>query len=172
MWCLLNWNPLIKLISIYCQLTAHRRFLPFTLQACLCLPSFEKNPLSIRIAWKITRQCPILAVLFKISVLTSKTLHEKQPVYPLQMLAAALPSHSARSNKGISLSVPRVKTNTGAWAFYSCAPSLWNNHLLSVYSTILVSTFKKHPKTHLFDLLACAPKHGTLSYLLHLWTVM
>ena len=36
------------------------------------------------------------------------------------MLAAPLPSHSVRSNKGISLSLPRVKTNTGARAFHSC----------------------------------------------------
>ena len=31
------------------------------------------------------------------------------------------------SNKGFSLSVPRIKTNTDARAFHSCAPSLWKN---------------------------------------------
>ena len=38
-----------------------------------------------------------------------------------------LPSCSLRSNNDNSLSVPRVKTNTGARAFHFCAPSLWNN---------------------------------------------
>ena len=43
-----------------------------------------------------------------------QTLSEKQLVYLHSMLAASLPSCSLRSNKGINLSVPRVKTNTGA----------------------------------------------------------
>ena len=43
------------------------------------------------------------------------------------MLAASIPSRSQRSNYDNSLSVPRVKTNTGARALHSCAPSLWNN---------------------------------------------
>ena len=56
-----------------------------------------------------------------------------------------------RSNKDNSLSVSRVKTNTGQRAFHSCAPSLWNNLPLSVRSAISVATFKKHLKTRLFD---------------------
>ena len=91
-------------------------------------------------------------ILFKINLLTYKTLNEKQPVYLHSMLAASLPSHSLRLNKGISVSVPRVKTNTGARAFHSCASFLWNNLPLSVRSDISVTTFKKHLKTHLFDL--------------------
>ena len=91
-------------------------------------------------------------ILFKINFLTYKTLREKQPVYLHSMLAASLPSPSLRSNNNNSLSVPSVKTNTGARAFHSCAPSLWNNLLLSVRSAISVATFKKHLKTHLFDL--------------------
>ena len=51
-----------------------------------------------------------------------------------------------------SLSVPRVKTNTGARAFHSCATYLWNNLPMSVRSASSVATFKKYLKTHLFDL--------------------
>ena len=54
---------------------------------------------------------------FKMCVLTCKTLHEKQPVYLHIMLATSLPSRSLRSNKGITLSVPRVKTSAGAGHF-------------------------------------------------------
>ena len=90
----------------------------------------------------------------KISLLTCKTLHEKQPFYLHSVLSTPLPSRSLRSNKGISLSVHRVKTktSTGVRAFHSCASSLWNNLPLSVCSAILFATFKKHLKTHLFYL--------------------
>ena len=91
-------------------------------------------------------------ILLKINLFTYKTLREKQPVYVHSMLAASFPPRSLRSNNGISLLVPRVKTNTGARAFHSCAPSLWNNLPLSVHSAISVATFKKHLKTHFFDL--------------------
>ena len=63
-------------------------------------------------------------ILFKINLLTYKTLREKQLVSLPSMLAAPLPSRVLRSNKGISVSVSRVKTSTEATAFHSCAPSL------------------------------------------------
>ena len=91
-------------------------------------------------------------ILFTINLLTYKTLREKQPVYLHSMLAASIPSRSLRSNNDNTLSVPRVKTVTGARAFHSCAPSLWNNLPLSVRSTISVVTFKKYLKSHLFVL--------------------
>ena len=94
----------------------------------------------------------IFGILFKINLFTYKTLHEQQPVYLHSVLAASLPSRSLRSIEEISLSVPKVKTNAGTRAFYSCAPSLWNNLPLFVCSAISVATFKKHLKTHLFDL--------------------
>ena len=65
-----------------------------------------------------------------------------QPVYLHSMLAASLPSRSMRSNNDNSLSVPRVKTNTGARAFHSCAPSLWNN--LQPIKLLLLSNIWRH----------------------------
>ena len=64
-------------------------------------------------------------VHFKICLLTYKALHEEQPVY-LRFVIAPLPSRSLRSHRGITLSVPRIKTNTGTRVFSSCTPSLWN----------------------------------------------
>ena len=58
---------------------------------------------------------------------------------------------SMRSNKEITVSDPRVKTNAGARAFHSRAPSLRNNLPLPVCSWS-VATFRKPLKTHLFDL--------------------
>ena len=89
-------------------------------------------------------------ILFKINLLTYKTLHEKQPVYLPSILAASLPSCSLTSDKNDSLSVLRVKTNTGARAFHSCAPCLWNNLQLAVRSATAVATFKRHLKTSLW----------------------
>ena len=63
-------------------------------------------------------------IVFKISFLTYKTLHEKHPVFLHSMLATSLPSRSLRSNKGITLLVCRVKTITGARAFHWCPFSL------------------------------------------------
>ena len=90
--------------------------------------------------------------LFKINLLTYKTLREKERVYLHSMLAVSIPSRSLRSNNDNSLSVPRVKTNTDVRAFHSCAPSFWNNLLLSGRSASSVAaTFKKYLKTHLFN---------------------
>ena len=109
-----------------------------------------------------TRSVPLLRYLhwlpikywvhFKICLLTYKALHEEQPVYLRSLIAISLPSRSLRSNRGITLSIPRIKTNTGARAFSSCVPSLWNNLPLSVRSATSVATFMRRLKTYLFDL--------------------
>ena len=109
-----------------------------------------------------TRSVPLLRSLhwlpvkyrvhFKICLLTYKALHEEQPVYLRSLIAISLPSRLLRSNRGITLSIPRTKTNTGARAFSSCAPSLWNNLPLSVRSATSVATFRRRLKTYLFDL--------------------
>ena len=96
-------------------------------------------------------------VHFKICLLTHKALHEEQPVYLRSLIATSLPSCSLRSKRKISLSVPKIKTNTGARAFSSCAPSLWNNRPLSVRSATLVATFRRRLKTHPFH-FAFPPK--------------
>ena len=112
-------------------------------------PPFTRSiPLLRSLHWLPVR----FRILFKINLLTYKTLREKQPVYLHSMMAASIASHSLRSNNDNSLSVPRVKTNTGARAFHSCGPSLWNNLPLSVHSASSVATFKKYLTTHLFDL--------------------
>ena len=91
-------------------------------------------------------------VYFKICLLTYKALHEEQPAYLRSLIAISLPSRSLRSNRGITLSIRRIKTNTGERAFRSCAPSLWNNLPLSVRSATSVATFRRCLKTYLFNL--------------------
>ena len=147
---------------------AHKTYVPHFFLVLQTLTS--PNYIMFRIDWPMSRQSyPHFTLsipqlhsfhwlsvkfrkLFKISLLTYKTLREKPPVYLYSMLAASLPSRSIRSNKGISSSDRRVKTNTGAGVFHSRAPSFWNNLLLSVRSAFQVVTLKKHFKTHIFDL--------------------
>ena len=118
--------------------------------ACLVTKSpFTRSiPLPRSLHWLPVRY----KILFKINLLTYVTLHEKLPVYLHSMLAASIPSRLLRSNNDNSLSVPRVKTNTGARAFHSCAPSLLNNMPLSVRSATSIFTFQKYLKTYLFEL--------------------
>ena len=109
-----------------------------------------------------TRNVPLLHSLhwlpvkyrvhFKICLLTYGALHEEQPVYLRSLIATSLTSRSLRSNKGITLSIPRIRTNTGARAFSSCAHSLSNNLPLSVRSATSVATFRRRLKTYLFNL--------------------
>ena len=94
---------------------------------------------------------------FKICLLTYKALHGEQSVYLRSLIATFLPSRSLRSNRGITLSVPRIKTNTGARAFSYCTPSLWNNLSLSVHLATSVATFGRRLKTYLFDLASPLP---------------
>ena len=76
--------------------------------------SFNRSvPLLRSLYWLPVR----FRILFKINLLTYKTLREKQPVYLHSVLAASLPSRSLRSNSNNSPSVPKVKTNTGEVLF-------------------------------------------------------
>ena len=103
-------------------------------------PPFTRSlPLLRSLHWLAVR----FRILFKTNLLTYKNLREKQPVYLHSMLAASLPSHSLRSNNDNSLSVPRVTIKTSARDFRSCTPSLWDNLLLSVRSTVSVATLKE-----------------------------
>ena len=112
-------------------------------------PPFTRSvPLLRSLHWLPVRY----GVHFKICLLTCKALQEEQLVYLGSLIAISLPSRSLRSNRGITLSIPRIKTNTGVMTFSSCAPSLWDNLPLSVRSATSVATFRRRLKTYLFDL--------------------
>ena len=64
---------------------------------------------------------------------------------------------SLRSNKEITLPVPRIKTNADAKAFRSCTPSLWNSLPLAVCSAPSVASVKRRHNTYLFDLILILP---------------
>ena len=63
-----------------------------------------------------------------------------------------LPSRLLRSNKGNSLSLGSRPSQLQGH-FTLVLLSLWNSLPLSIHSAIPVATFKKHLKTHLFELV-------------------
>ena len=97
--------------KVYTGLSKHQH-----IQNCVAL-SVTKPP-------SFTTSLSLFRTLFKMNVLTQKTLSDNKPVFLHSMLAPSLTCHSTRSSKGISMSVPRNKTITGATAFHSCAPPL------------------------------------------------
>ena len=131
---------LIRIVHNCLQLLSCPVVLIIAIYFCMVLLTLTSQGFSVyRINWPrlvtksppFTRSIPLLrslhwlpvrfGILLKISLLTYKILREKQPVYLHSILATSIPSHSLRSNYDNSLSVPRVKTNTGARAFHSCA---------------------------------------------------
>lgn len=89
---------------------------------------------------------------YKLCLITYKTLKEKQPVYLNDMLVPSVPRRMLRSNKGTLLTIPRIRTAMGTRGFYSSGPTLWNSLPYSLRSATSTATFRKHLKTHLFDL--------------------
>ena len=85
----------------------------------------------VTLIWRVLNyslllSCPVVLIIVNHCV-------KKQPIYLHSMLAASIPSRSLRSNNDNSLSVPRVKTNTGARACHSCARLFGTtSHCLSV----------------------------------------
>ena len=111
-------------------------------------PRTRSAPLLHKLHW-----LPIkFRVQFKICLLTFKTLSTVQPAYLHDLLSISNPSHSLRGNKGRLLSVPKIRSKTGARAFSSCAPVLWNVLPLSLRSAESERTFRKQLKTYLFSL--------------------
>ena len=123
-----------------------------------------------RLARVITKSPPFTQVHFKICLLTYKALREQQPVYIRSFIATFLPSRSLRSNRGITLAIPRIKTNTGARAFSSLAPSFWNTLPLSVRSALSVATFRSRLNIYPFDVAYPSVDTGVPNYLLMLRT--
>ena len=90
-------------------------------------------------------------IVFKILVLTYKSLHGEGPSYLSDMLKWYNPSRSLRSSSCLLLVIPHVRLATyGARAFSFTAPHLWNSLPLNIRQSKDTSSFRKALKTHLF----------------------
>ena len=91
-------------------------------------------------------------IIFKLMLLTFKSINGLLPSYLSEFLVAYVPSrpslHSGDDNT--LLTVPRTKRTFGDKSFAHVASRLWNSLPIHVRQSASVDTFKKSLKTHLF----------------------
>ena len=93
-------------------------------------------------------------IIYKILVLTHKSLYDEGPVYLKDLLKWYVPTCNLRSKNMYYLEERKWRLKTfGAGSFQCAAPQLWNKMLdLSLRSEHSVDKFRLKLKTHLFKL--------------------
>uniref|UniRef100_A0A8C6P6J6 Reverse transcriptase domain-containing protein n=1 Tax=Nothobranchius furzeri TaxID=105023 RepID=A0A8C6P6J6_NOTFU len=90
-------------------------------------------------------------IIYKILLLTFKSIHSMAPLYLCNLLTIATTSRSLRSSSALHLVQPRARLTTmGSRAFGCSVPRLWNSLPSAVRNTDSFPLFKVHLKTHLF----------------------
>ena len=91
-------------------------------------------------------------VAYKINLLTFKSLNGLSPAYMQDLVCPYVPTRNLRSASQNLLVAPKTRgVRTGDRAFSSCAPRMWNDLPESVRMCTTIDSFKKHLKTHLFN---------------------
>ena len=92
-------------------------------------------------------------IIFKVLLLTYKSLHGQGPQYLKDLLVWHRPARSLRSANSLQLDIPRTNFKTfGDRAFAAAAPKMWNSLPSYLRECSSVESFKQHLKTHLFKL--------------------
>ena len=87
------------------------------------------------------------------NLITYKALHGYAPPYIRELLTVYEPRRTLRSESTGKLVVPRShKKSAGDRAFSVSAPRLWNELPQNVTECKTIDSFKKHLKTHLFNI--------------------
>ena len=90
-------------------------------------------------------------IVFKILLITYKSLHGLGPLYIAELLHPKVNSRQLRSSDKGFLVIPATKRRTkGDRAFSFIAPTLWNELPLNLRNAESVDTFKKLLKTYLY----------------------
>ena len=114
---------------------------------CLASKSEHITPLLKGLHW-----LPVhMRIIYKILVLTFKSIKGISPVYISSLLVPYCPKRQLRSSNMELLSVPKTKLRSyGDKAFSFYAPKVWNNLLYDIRSCQSLTQFKKELKTFLF----------------------
>lgn len=88
----------------------------------------------------------------KLNVLTFRCLQGDGPVYLSSLLEKQVPVRALRSQEVCNLKVPSCRTKIGERSFSCAAPVLWNSLPTHLKNEQNVTSFKRHLKTHLFQL--------------------
>ena len=67
-------------------------------------------------------------IIFKVMLLTFKSLHGVAIHYLKTLLQSNIPSRSQRSETGNVLIMPKARRKLGSHSFAVAAPKLWNDH--------------------------------------------
>ena len=89
-------------------------------------------------------------IIFKIAVLTFKSLHGLAPPYLADLLTHYTPPRSLRSANKLLLLVPSINSAAGRRSFSFAAPTVWNSLPFHLRSCDSLSVFCSQLKTHLF----------------------
>ena len=94
-------------------------------------------------------------ILFKVAILTFKTLRGLSPDYLKELVTIKENSrYNLRSNIGLLLEIPSIKSKKtlGDCSFKMAAPALWNNLPYNLRNETNFNKFKSSLKTYLFNL--------------------
>ena len=107
------------------------------------------TPLLMDLHWLPVKQ----RIEYKVNLITYKALHGYAPPYIRELLTVYEPRRTLRSESKGKLVVPRShKKSAGDRAFSVSAPRLWNELPQNVTECKTIDSFKKHLKTHLFNI--------------------
>ena len=113
-------------------------------------PSIRKfdhvSPILHKLHWLPVKK----RILFKIMLLTFKTLQYKSPSYLANLLSPYQSVRTLGSNDLFMLDVPRMKTNVGRRSFFFAAPTLWNNLPVELRFCNSLASFHAKLKTFLY----------------------
>ena len=96
-------------------------------------------------------------IRFKLATLAYKALHTGQPPYLAELLRLHEPVRTLRSSSSLLLSVARCNLEFGLCAFRISAPKIWNSLPANIYDSPSLPTFRRHLKTHYFQLAYLSP---------------
>lgn len=106
------------------------------------------TPLLKQLHWLPVRD----RIVFKILLLTFKTIHSSEPAYLRFLLEFKTFTRSLRDQDQLLLEIPRSHSaRMGDRAFSIAAPTLWNQLPLNIRAATSVHSFKSLLKTYLFS---------------------
>ena len=91
-------------------------------------------------------------IIFKIALLTYKTMNNLAPSYLKDLLNVYRPTRTLRSSSQSLLKKTIIYTNTGRRSFKYSAPEIWNSLPLNIRQSETITSFRKKLKTYLFSI--------------------
>ena len=91
-------------------------------------------------------------ITYKVALLTYKIRSRSTPHYLNDLLKTRSCARTLRSSDMPMFDIPRVRTVCAGRAFRVAAPTVWNSLPRQVSTCSTVASFKRHLKTHLFNI--------------------